>query len=235
MVGEVLMKTIILSLFVFLHSCGSQAVDSELIENRTKIVVLDSGVGKSLARQSFMCKKGILSTIGEDGIDTHGHGSNIIGLIAQKINPKTQCIVSIQVWSKKIAEEKSNGEEFIKGLNLAYSLHASYVNMSMTGEGNNEPEYKAIVNLLKFGTKIIVATGNDEHDLDYKCDIYPACYKMKIPQEIRKNFYVISSNTVDTANKGRIVDAYLDGKNKGIPRLTGTSQATAIFTSELIR
>ena len=60
---------------------------SALAENRQKIVVIDTGVSFRQSFKPYMCKNGLHSTYGHWG-DNHGHGSNVIGLIAEKINPK---------------------------------------------------------------------------------------------------------------------------------------------------
>lgn len=198
---------------------------------REKIVVIDTGLSEKQFTQNYICKNGAISAVPNvDSIDRHGHGTNIIGLIAEKINPSKQCIVSIKVYH----DMNSNIEAYLTGLKIAVSLKPTYVNISMNGPSFDTNEFKYLFQIIKNGGIIAVAAGNENINLDFNCDSFPACYKDSLPKSYRNKFFVVSSKTTGSGNTGSIVSVYLDGKDKGIPKLTGTSQSTAIFTSLLI-
>lgn len=213
-------KIILMLVFLISYNCFAE-------ETRDKIVVIDSGVGISQFNKHFMCKNGSITTFPNSTIfDNDGHGTNIIGLIASKINSKTQCIVSIKTW-----DVEANMDAYLNALEITRNLKPKFVNISMTGEGFNFKELMGLISITNNGGTIIVAAGNEGINLDNDCKIYPACYKKIISRFNKNKFYVISTLTTGSGNSGSIVSAYLDGKNKGFPVRSGTSQATAIFTS----
>lgn len=200
-------------------------------ETRQKIVVIDTGVSMRQSSMDYMCKGGLQSTHGS-WVDTNGHGSNVIGLIAEKINPKKLCIVSI----KLDIPDKGDAYFYIaKSIRMAEEFSPVGVNISMAGSAKIESEFRSIVRMATSGVKIVVAAGNDSMNLDLACDTYPACYKKEMMKRgiPSRNFIVVG--TVDTVrgNVGSIVTAKTFGKNQGFPKMTGTSQATANFTGKL--
>jgi hypothetical protein len=181
-----------------------------------------------------MCKNGLHSTYGHWG-DNHGHGSNVIGLIAEKINPKKTCIVSVKL---EIPKNRDPEIFILKAMEITEKMKPVGVNISMSGSVRFSSELRSFIRLLSIGTKIIVAAGNERLDLDKTgCPIYPACYLDDIKKKENRintsNFIVVGAKDTGSSNIGSVVTVVAVGKDQGYPKMTGTSQATANFTGKL--
>jgi subtilisin family serine protease len=225
------MKNLIILLFIFI--CASV----KAVETRTKIAVIDTGVHKQMAKEKFMCENGVLDATGiKNPYDTHGHGTNIVGIIAEKINPKTHCIVSINFYV-----HYHSGEQSQASVNNALKMVIAdpsirYLNMSLGGEGYSSLEQSYIKRLLIRGVKVVVAAGNEGKNLDtpmYK--YYPASHREVLPYP---NFYVVASE-LPSSNKGKVVTDTYSGKNIKPKfwyslRFSGTSQAAAQKMADIL-
>jgi hypothetical protein len=89
-------------------------------------------------------------------------------------------------------------------------------------------EYSYLSEIHKRGVKIVVAAGNNGMELKKGCNFYPACHKYFL-----HNMIVIGNLHNRDSNYGEIIDYMIDGNRKGFPRMSGTSQSTAIFTGQL--
>ena len=197
-------------------------------ENRIKIGIIDSGISVEQNTSNYLCKKGMKSFVGDAGFDKNGHGTNVFGLIAKQINPKTHCIISYSFYK----ESETNTNRNISALLQANRDGISFLNMSFGGMGTWAMEIMQIDNLLKKGVKVIVASGNWSQNLDKKCNFYPACYKETVFKK-EKNFIVVGSNNLKKSNYGNIVNVTEEGYEVGTPSLSGTSQSTAIHTGKI--
>ena len=206
------------------------ALDSEAKELRAPVVVIDSGVSYSQSKKPYMCKNGVLSTTADNGIDEHGHGTNIVSIISSKINKK-YCIVSIKVYKKK---ETPIGA-YISGLRLAVNLRPAFINISMDGDAGDFFETLYIQRALMYGAKVIVAAGNNSVNLDLNCRAFPTCVKKEIFSTYSKNMFTVGATDTGTSNYGMIVTHRLPGKGLGFPKMSGTSQAAANLTSRLVQ
>lgn len=206
------------------------SLDSEAKETRTPVVVIDSGVSYSQLKKPYMCENGVLSTTGDNGIDEHGHGTNIVSIISSKINKK-YCIVSIKVYKKK---ETPMGA-YISGLRLAVNLRPAFINISMDGDAGDFFETLYIQRALMYGAKVIVAAGNNSVNLDLNCRAFPTCVKKEIFSTYSKNMFTVGATDTGTSNYGMIVTHRLPGKDLGFPKMSGTSQAAANLTSRLVQ
>lgn len=213
-------------------------------ENRIKIAVIDTGVYKKMEKLPFMCNEKQVNFTSDVPYDVHGHGSNVAGIIGESLNPKTHCIVSI-----KFYDEKSSGVGNFVASNraLSYILRDQkirYVNLSMGGPSSSEfktlsnQEKSFIKRILIRGITIIAAAGNESSSLDtLKGKYYPASYRDEFKYS---NFYVVKSKHSST-NYGSIVTDTFSGINVGpktlpyVPKMTGSSQATAQKTAQLLK
>ena len=153
--------------------------------------------------------------------------------IDPSINTKTTCLVSIKVFSSKDSVLMGNMGNYLNALKTASEINPKFVNISMEGESSSKAEYFYIYKMLKNGSIISVAAGNGHKDLSVNCDVFPACYKKIMPKKLSNRYNVVASPTTNS-NFGGIINVYLDGKNKGIPLKSGSSQATAIMTASLV-
>lgn len=206
------------------------SIDGYSKESRIPVVIIDTGVSLNQSKQPYMCENGVLSTTGNTGIDEHGHGTNIVSIISSKINKK-YCIVSIKVYNKKTTPIKS----YVSGLRLAVNLQPAFINISMVGEAGDFFETLYLQRTLSYGTKVIVAAGNNSINLDMNCRAFPTCTKKDIPSLYSKNMFIVGATNTGSSNYGSVVTHKLPGKDLGFPKMTGTSQAAASLTSILVQ
>lgn len=208
----------ILGILIFLSSFNS------LAQNTIRVAIIDTGLKQEYAKNVPMCPDGHRDFTKEGFNDTHGHGTNVTGLITSNIKTLKYCVILIKAY-------KFNPEPKVyltEALEHTSKVNAQIVNISSGGLGEIAREKTAILKLLNKGVTIVAAAGNNSLDLDKDCNYYPACYDKRI--------YVIG-NKSKTSNHGKIVDDILNGNNQtgfGIT-LTGTSQSTAVFTNQLLK
>jgi hypothetical protein len=203
---------------------------SEAKETRTPVVIIDSGVSYAQSKKPYMCKNGVLSTTADNGIDEHGHGTNITSIVSSKINKK-YCIVSIKVYKNNVAGISS----YIAGLRLAVNIHPAIINISMDGDAGDFFETLYIQRALMYGAKVVVAAGNNSVNLDLNCRAFPTCVKKEISSLYSKNMFIVGATDTGSSNYGMIVTHRLSGKGLGFPKMSGTSQAAASLTSRLVQ
>lgn len=209
-----------------------------LAEYRTKIAVIDSGIYKSMQYKKFMCKEKPKSFIDNNPYDVDSHGSNIVGIIGEALNPKTHCIVSYKFYSS-IKTPVQNTEALIAAMKAVLKDHrVKYLNLSLGGYGSDDDERNTLIKLLKRGVVVITAAGNNGENLNLnKNKYYPASYRDNYKH---KNFYVVGTRS-SWSNYGKVVTDIYNGKNVGpktmpyIPKKTGTSQAAAQKTADLVK
>lgn len=209
---------------------------SAFADNRTKVVVIDSGVSFKQSIEDYMCKNESKSFVNDSIYDQHGHGTNIISIISKQINPKTHCIISYKVWYPNISGISAvNGS--IKALKLtSQDLNVRFVNISMEGPQPNNMERFYIKRLLLRGVELTVAAGNGDDnnkaiDLDKNCSAFPACYKKDLKYS---NFHVVTAS-LSSSNYGSIVTDKFFGYRVGTPAMSGTSQASAQKMEEILK
>ena len=194
---------------------------AEAKDKRTRINVLDTGITPiaKIMYSKALCSDGH----SRNWIDPTGrHGSNVVGLIAEKLNTKKFCIEV-----HNILGTGAKGKSEIKA--LAKSMDAKYINMSFNGKGELIAERSFIKVFLKRKIHVFVAAGNSKENLDI-IKSYPAAYNFK-----SKYWHVVGSSTGNFSNFGRNVTELQDGTKKGIPLMTGTSQSTPIALNKLVR
>lgn len=202
-------------------------------ETRKIVAVIDSGIAPESSALKYLCKGFHVDFTGTSLKDMNGHGTNIAGIIANKINTKTHCIAILKYWHTKDNPWGTKYEyDIIKSLyNYVKQINPDYINFSSAGGGFNHYEYSVLSELLDNGTKVVVASGNRGLNLtENACNDFPACYYFDSP-----NFFVVGYEG-KLSNYGGPVKY----KRKGINQcgfgvcLTGSSQATANMTAELL-
>ncbi|NJO65313.1 MAG: S8 family serine peptidase [Richelia sp. RM2_1_2] len=205
-------------------------------ETRIKIAVIDTGIQKTIENTKFFCQTEHDLT-GEGIQDFLGHGTNIAGIIAKYINPKTHCILVIKYYAKT-PSNSTVLDLIIKSFEIAVKEQVKYINLSSGGPGKNDKEHAAIKNALDKNITVVVAAGNENTNLLKDCDYYPACY----------NF---TSNKFKVVGNGKSEKEKTYSSNFGTPPITdwkygvnqngfgfvmtGTSQSTAIKTGEIVK
>lgn len=205
-------------------------------ETRKVIAILDSGIRNIPNLNKLLCENlsRDFTQMGLQDATENGHGTNIAGIIASKMNSKTHCLAIIKyfhAYALPYGNRRDPRTIATMVINYLKFLKPDYINISGAGGPFDFNEYTILGDLLDQGTKIVVAAGNNKLDLtENSCSIFPACYYFDNP-----NFYVVGANTVQSNFNGPV-----KYKRPGIEQcgfnicLTGTSQATANMTAELI-
>lgn len=195
-----------------------------LFARTVKVAIIDSGLD-NLKGVKF-CPGGLIDLTYTNNKSEWGkHGDNVTHIITDGLETKDYCVYHIKV----ITDQPGVKAKFTQGIAAAIEKNVDIINYSA---GGAEPEIweESIVNLaITKGIKFITAAGNEHHDLDVKCNFFPACYK--VPGMVIVGNLHSSSNygkkTITTYRKGVDIKA-------GGATLTGTSQATAMVTHEML-
>lgn len=208
-------------------------------ESRVKIAVIDSGLRVDSRIKPYLCRSGHHHFKSSWDTDVHGHGTNIANLIADNINPATHCLMIMKVFYYKkvlnhIVIDSADSDFISESIRLAVQNGAKYINMSI-GSGTQylRGEDLAIKSAIANKVHIILSAGNNRKLLTKNCKLYPVCNKYD-----KSYFHIVGSKTngsvASYSNYGPIVDAWVDGTNKGMPAMSGTSQSAAIFTGRFV-
>jgi subtilisin family serine protease len=208
-------------------------------ENRIVVAVIDTGMPPEYLVSNYLCNMPHYDVTGTGIVDRHGHGTNVAGIIAKQLNTKTHCLLIIKWWDTELTMNSAMKQlNAVKGyLAVINEIRPKYINMSLSGNTFISYEFNTLSKLIKAGTIVVVAAGNDGRNLNDKCDVFPACYNMK-----SSNFHVVGSwnkllDKVDEfSNTGKVVTNYRPGTyvcGFGVC-IRGTSQSTAVLTGELI-
>jgi subtilisin family serine protease len=205
-------------------------------ETRKVIAVVDTGIPTSNSAKPYLCKDLQFDVTGYGVADVHGHGTNILGLIAKGVNTKTHCLAMIKWWHNVGAAYpiREDGLSRIQAYSkILKQINPVVVNMSIDGIGFSTEEFDAIKFLLGKGAVVVVSAGNSGQNLNLKCDSYPACYPI-----INKRFHIVGATRAAYSNFGNMVTDFLPGTHQcGIFGLcmSGTSQSAANKTATLIK
>lgn len=224
------MRPLIFSLLLFSSVCFGK-------ELRRPVAVLDTGVNRYMAKQPYMCEDGVTNTVGYTEYDLHGHGSNIIGIIAKNMDYEHYCILSIKVFH----HYSRKGHQFVKfdivnGLKIALNRGAKFINMSLYGPESDQYEKALMIKAIQKGARITIAAGNKNRNLDTYCDSYPACYRLKGVHVVGNGKSYHNRNNESNYSTSLITD-WRDGKDisAGGTTLSGTSQSAAVLMAEFVR
>jgi len=192
-----------------------------------KVAVIDTGFNTK--HKTFpICKSGSVDFTGLGMHDTNGHGNNISHIIDKHAKSGKYCQMPLKYYGVANSLLAT-----MSAMEYAWKNGAAIVNYSSGGEGYDIEEHILIKKMLDANMVIVVAAGNNGQDLDKNCNYYPACYDKRLV--VVGNLSSSTKRNI-TSNFGSIVKAWEIGTNvsAGGYTLTGTSQATAVFTGRLI-
>lgn len=200
---------------------------------REKIVVIDSGIRITDYNKKYLCNDGHYDVTETSLHDYNGHGTNIAGIIARKLNPQTQCIVII----KYFFDTHGTMTDELQALKIAYQIpNVKVINFSSGGFEPYLKERHLIEKIISNNIYFVTAAGNKSTNLDFICNYFPACYNIK-----SKYFRVVGNGLNQhlkskyTNYGSQITDWRIGDNILGFDIvLSGTSQSTAILSSELM-
>lgn len=165
-------------------------------------------------------------------VDTHGHGTNVGGLIQKHGGNASFCLVILKYYNAQVSDTL-NANASLEAINYATQIGADYINYSGGGVESSQQETLAVKKYLDRGGKFIAAAGNNGSNLSYR-PYYPA---MSDPRVISVGNLNADGTRSFTSNYGSQVTKWEVGENQegfGIT-LTGTSQATAVLTGKMVK
>jgi subtilisin family serine protease len=167
-----------------------------------------------------------------------GHGTHIAGLIAKNNEKVDYCITIYKYYSNK---DTNNIGYILKVYRDLLEKDYDIVNYSGGGESYIKEECEILKELYKRGTVIVAAAGNKGEDLDQH-PFYPAScgpYIRVIGNINPDGSLYKNSNFYSSKHKNFYLRPGVEvtslGVNDFILKHTGSSQATAIYTGELVR
>jgi hypothetical protein len=225
---EMLYANIMKYLMILMYSVISIAY----ADNREKVLILDTGISSKWVDKKYLCEDGEKSMFSSVE-DTNGHGSNVYNLITENMDSTRYCIVSLRIFGD---DDKCSDKDCLSAFHEALKLvvkdsKIKHLNLSLGGK-EKSLDIVVIEKILERGGFVTVAAGNQAKNLDESCDYYPACYKETIKNN---NFRVVGNNWTIRSNFGKIVTDTEFAYKVGVPAMTGTSQASAILMSKLLK
>lgn len=181
----------------------------------------------------------------QNPVDSHGHGTHIGGII----NHVTNCALLMPVrYYVESAPGQINVENSVKALEFAVNHGARVINYSGGGALPSSQEKSILENAKSKGIIVVVAAGNEHHNLDQAgsdTKYYPASYGLdniivvanaKHGTSPKYDDLSRSSNwghdSVDVAVYGEDIVSSIPGNR--YRTMTGTSQATAFVSGYIV-
>lgn len=196
-----------------------------------RIAVLDTGYNKEKVPGLKVCPNGLIDLSGEGIEDFHGHGNNILNIIASGLQNVDYCVYIYKIYSSR--RMNSLYASLLAYSYIEYLPEVNIINYSSSGPVENKEERNLINSLIKKHIIFIAAAGNDNQNLDIKCDIYPACYK----NVVSVGALDANRERLSSSNYGKFVKTWEYGDKTCFNNacFSGTSQATANATVRAVK
>ena len=186
--------------------------------------------------------------------DLHGHGTNIVFTIEKQlegVDRSKYCLVIIKYWNPGTSGWISV-RNTVKAFKRAHNMNISIVNYSSVGNSSDLRERLIIKKMLDDKIVVVVAAGNEGAKIVPESEIFNLKPDPKLDPKVEKTTWSYPANYDDrviavgnlvgkvrnpSSNYGSRVNFWeigTDVESGGI-KMTGTSQATAVYTGKLIR
>lgn len=189
-----------------------------------KIAVIDSGLDEVQTIGLKLCKDGMQDfTATSMTSEIGGHGNNVSHIIGDGLLLEDYCMYHFKAFSdNKHAKIGVNS-----AIAMAINMKVDIINYSAGGITSFIWEEAIIELALKRGIIFVAAAGNNSENLDKNCDYFPGCYVgVKMVGNLKNKL----------SNYGKVIKIWRNGNciNAGNVTMSGTSQATAIYSRELL-
>lgn len=162
--------------------------------------------------------------------DADGHGSNVAHLITKDV--KNYCLIILKYYHTKLESDSLTNE--LKALEIAVDSNLHVLNLSVSGESYNQKECNLIKMMLDKGTKVIAAAGNSGSNLSNK-KVYPAMCDSRITIVGSRGDNGLISKWSNFGDLPNLIYRNGEHVSAGGFMLSGTSQATAKYTNEVVK
>lgn len=197
------------------------------------IVVLDTGYNENVDKDLKICQGGVLDFTGKGMEDKLRHGMNILGILSSRLKQIDYCVYIFKVYD---TDDNNKFIDYLYALTRIYFLPSiDIINYSSNGPFPDKSTLEKVLieGLIDKNIKFITAAGNYSRNLDINCESYPACYSRVIS--------VGNGESVEkhdkSSNYGKVITQWRNGHHvcANGECFTGTSQSTAIYTSDLAK
>lgn len=224
-----------LQIKIFFHVLFISAIlfAAVISEAKLRVAVIDTGINWYLENKLPIC--GLYDVTGYGVNDTHGHGSHVAATIAKYAGNSDYCLVIIKFYDPRNSAIH-HGRNSTRALQLALDLKLDIVNYSGGGDEALSSEADAIQKLIKTGVVINAAAGNESKAFSKHYCFYPACYTgVNIIGANRPDSYLPLKGSNWGVMRYRLGTVEVEVEPGNVQSMSGTSQATALFTGEMIR
>lgn len=165
-------------------------------------------------------------------IDSHGHGTNVTGIIQDNAGDAHYCFVILKYYDP-YAKANDNLKHTINAIEHATKLGAKYINYSGGGVEFSGVEQRFVKEYLDKGGTFVAAAGNEKSDLSVR-PYYPALDDPRVISVGNRDRY---GRISATSNYGKLVTAWEDGEAvRGFGYvMTGTSQSAAVHLGKILK
>lgn len=143
-----------------------------------RIGIIDTGLDNEILPVKLkLCDTGHYNFYtDEPGLDSSDpeHGTMVSAIIAYHLQAVDYCAVFMSVPVKPGFAQKT-----VQAMRMLEDEGLTALNLSFSGNQHFFEEFNALKRMADQGTKIFVAAGNDNKNLDYICNYYPACYHIE--------------------------------------------------------
>lgn len=219
-------------------------VISKINNHLIKVAVIDTGMdfnstweGNPVGLVNPIMCPGLSKDFTDTSIkDHHGHGTHISGLIAKGAQETNYCLIMYKYWVNDNDGFK-NLQNSNKSFRHAIDDKVDIINFSGGGIFRSEDECVLVKEALDKGIKVVAAAGNEGISLD-KLYFYPAScddrvYVIEAIDKFGKRISMSNYSNTTYPELGKDVLSLLPNGQFGF--MSGTSQATAIFTGKLVK
>lgn len=195
-------------------------------------MILDTGVNVTGQTEPFLCKDGHRSFLSNRKWDEDkiGHGTTIVKVITERLDPKKSCIVVFKT-SGKGFESDARAKAYATALVNLASVNFNVLLLAFEDVSyfHKEAEWLDAL-LVKSKVQIVAAAGNSGEQLreNNHCKVYPACLRSKL---LKKERFDIVGSTEGKFNQGKALTAR---RPSSFDDENGTSISAARFASELM-
>lgn len=195
---------------------------------KLKVAIIDTGAPKQKAE----CYEAYNFTESKTVDDYNGHGSNVAALIENNAGKDSYCPIYMKYYD--VVKPENNLKNTLAALKTAILIDVDVIVYAAGGTDYSKEEAALIKQALDKKIVVIVAAGNEGHDLGKSCNYYPACSDSRVIVVGCKDS---KRNKCSFSNYGSRVDLWDQGENidAGGYDKTGTSQSTAIIAGKFIK
>jgi len=228
--------SIFITMFIVSYLLGSAFVHADQCSGTImKVGIIDSGYTPALFSISSpkLCPTGHYDfskkspSIREDVL---GHGTFVTQLVNDTANKNNICFEIYKVFGPNISPRSVED-----AILMAFNSGVKVVNMSLSINEYSRRLHRIVQYVTKRGMIIFVSAGNENHNLNKLCRVYPTCLK-----NINSNLRVVGAldtynDKANYSNYGLRLDIWEDGDLQSLfNRMRGTSFASPRATGKYI-